>query len=98
MSGGGKKNKSNEEGNAQEMGKKVKPAWEEDNPLRKRSCTDLPCLLIFLAFIGGMVRKLSTQTFTLADLGRGGGANNRLQVGASSPLGLAPIILGNLDS
>ena len=57
MPGGGKKNKGNEGENSVEMGKKVKPAWEEDNPLRKRSCTDLPCLLIFLAFIGGMVRK-----------------------------------------
>ena len=57
MPGGGKKNQSNEEENSVEMGKKVKPAWEEDNPLKKRSCTDLPCLLIFLAFIGGMVRK-----------------------------------------
>ena len=57
MPGGGKKNKGNEGENSVEMGKKVKPAWEEDNTLRKRSCTDLPCLLFFLAFIGGMVRK-----------------------------------------
>ena len=57
MPGGGKKNKGNEGENSVEMGKKVKPAWEKDNSLRKRSCTDLPCLLIFLAFIGGMVRE-----------------------------------------
>ena len=73
MPGGGKKNKGNEGENPMEIGKKVKPAWEEDNPLRKRSCTDLPCLLIFLAFIGGMVRKSEV------DPGPGGARDARLR-------------------
>ena len=61
MPGGGKKNQSSEEENTVEMSKMVKPVWEEDdNPLRKHSCTDLLWLLIFLTFIRRMVRKLKS--------------------------------------
>ena len=79
MPGGGKKNKGSEGENSVKMGKKVKSAWEEDNPLRKRSCTDLPCLLIFLAFIGGMVRKAEVDPGA-------GGANSAIHKASGLPV------------
>ena len=40
------------------MGQKgQEPDEEFDGPMKKRGCTDIICLLIFISFIGGMVRS-----------------------------------------
>ena len=34
-----------------------------DGPLKKRSCTDIPCLIIFIAFLGGMVSTCASLCY-----------------------------------